>query len=105
MITATRRLELVGVMWDECSPINTDTLTEYQVDGSLLAADFQQREIKMVTPEDGGLGYVIYKFREEQEEYLKPRLIFTAPLTLTVWQFVTGTEDNQRCVREVAFAP
>ena len=86
-------------MSGESSPINTETLVEYRVSGDVLGIDFVRRVLTISMP-DNGLGYELYRFRPEQEEYIRRHLRLSQPVELTVWKYVTGDLDDGLWMRD-----
>ena len=98
LLSEARRQELIGVMWGEMSPIDTETLTEYQVTGMVLAVNFPRRQI-LIDDGHGDIASETILFKEDQAQQIRQRLDLSSPVGATVWQHVTGPDDNQIWLR------
>ena len=91
-LSEIRRQELDGLMWGEVSPVDTETLTEFQIMGDVLAINFMTRDITL--GEGGCHTYANLMFRPEQQEWIRQNLLLSQPIYATVWQYVTGSLDD-----------
>ena len=86
-------------MWGEMSPIDTETLTEYQVTGMVLAVNFPRRQI-LIDDGHGDIASETILFKEDQAQQIRQRLDISSPIAATVWQYVTGPDDDLVWLRD-----